>query len=112
MPVRFYHTTGAPVHTPCYTPVSNPGDATKGLWYPDGGVLGGVRAVSVLNLETVRMGLNNLRLHKLRSFLTALGIIFGVGAVICMLSVTEGASADEMRMIQMLGTQNIIANMD
>ena len=66
--------------------------------------------MGVLNLETVRMGLNNLRLHKLRSFLTALGIIFGVGAVICMLSVTEGASADEMRMIQMLGTQNIIVN--
>jgi len=56
------------------------------------------------------MGLNNLRLHKLRSLLTALGIIFGVGAVICMLSVTEGASADELRMIEMLGTQNIIVN--
>ena len=66
--------------------------------------------MSVFNVETLLMGLNNLRLHKLRSLLTALGIIFGVGAVICMLSVTEGASADELRMIEMLGTQNIIVN--
>ena len=66
--------------------------------------------MSILNVETLRMGLNNLRLHKLRSLLTALGIIFGVAAVICMLSVTEGASADEMRLIQLLGTQNIIVN--
>ncbi|MCG3138478.1 MAG: Macrolide export ATP-binding/permease protein MacB [Phycisphaerae bacterium] len=58
--------------------------------------------------ETVRLGLRNLRLHKLRSALTALGIIFGVGAVICMLSISEGASADEMRLIELLGTRNII----
>jgi putative ABC transport system permease protein len=61
-------------------------------------------------LETFWMGLNNLRLHMLRSVLTALGIIFGVAAVICMLSISEGASADEMRLIQLLGTQNIICN--
>src|SRR3990170_2902902 len=62
------------------------------------------------SLETFRLGINNLRLHKLRSLLTSLGIIFGVAAVICMLSISEGASADEMRMIQLLGTQNIIIN--
>jgi putative ABC transport system permease protein len=60
--------------------------------------------------ETFLLGLKNLRLHLLRSFLTALGIIFGVAAVICMLSISEGASADEMRMIRLLGTQNIIIN--
>lgn len=60
--------------------------------------------------ETVRLGISNLRMHKLRSALTALGIIFGVAAVICMLSISEGASADEMRLIQLLGTQNIIVN--
>ncbi|MFQ5491160.1 MAG: ABC transporter permease [Phycisphaerae bacterium] len=63
-----------------------------------------------LGAETIWLGLNNLRLHKLRSFLTALGIIFGVAAVVCMLSISEGASADEMRMIKLLGTQNIIVN--
>jgi len=62
------------------------------------------------NVETFRLGINNLRLHKLRSLLTSLGIIFGVAAVICMLSISEGASADEMRMIQLLGTKNIIVN--
>ncbi len=61
-------------------------------------------------METIRLGVNNLRLHKLRSLLTALGIIFGVAAVICMLSISEGASADELRMIQLLGTQNIIVS--
>ncbi|UCE59987.1 MAG: ABC transporter permease [Phycisphaerales bacterium] len=64
----------------------------------------------ILSLETFRLGLSNLRLHKLRSVLTSLGIIFGVAAVICMLSISEGASADEMRMIELLGTQNIIVN--
>ncbi len=66
--------------------------------------------MKLLSLETFRLGINNLRLHKLRSLLTSLGIIFGVAAVICMLSISEGASADEMRMIQLLGTKNIIVN--
>ena len=66
--------------------------------------------MKLLSFETVRLGLNNLRLHKLRSLLTSLGIIFGVAAVICMLSISEGAAADELRMIQLLGTQNIIVN--
>ena len=50
-----------------------------------------------LSFETFKLGVDNLRLHKLRSLLTSLGIIFGVAAVICMLSISEGASADEMR---------------
>jgi putative ABC transport system permease protein len=66
--------------------------------------------MKLLSIETFRLGLNNLRLHKLRSLLTSLGIIFGVAAVICMLSISEGASADELRMIQLLGTRNIIIN--
>ena len=61
-----------------------------------------------LGTETFLLGIKNLRLHKLRSFLTALGIIFGVGAVICMLSISEGASASEMELIALLGTQNVI----
>ena len=66
--------------------------------------------MKLLSLETFKLGLNNIRLHKLRSLLTSLGIIFGVAAVICMLSISEGASADELRLIQLLGTQNIIVN--
>ena len=63
-----------------------------------------------LSVETFRLGVRNLWLHKLRSLLTCLGIIFGVAAVICMLSISEGASADELRMIELLGTKNIIVN--
>ncbi len=37
--------------------------------------------------ETLRLGLKNLWLHKLRSLLTALGIIFGVAAVIIMVAI-------------------------
>jgi len=66
--------------------------------------------MKLLSLETMRLGVDNLRLHKLRSLLTSLGIIFGVAAVICMLSISEGASADELRMIELLGTRNIIIN--
>src|SRR5437773_782835 len=45
-----------------------------------------------LAVETVRLGVKNIHRHKLRSFLTTLGIICGVGAVICMLSIGEGAA--------------------
>ena len=63
---------------------------------------------SGMTLETIRLAVKNIHLHKLRSFLTTLGIIFGVGAVICMLSITEGASQAELALIRLLGTQNII----
>ena len=66
--------------------------------------------IGTISWETVSLGLKNLRLHKLRSLLTALGIIFGVAAVICMLSISEGASASEMELIKLLGTQNIIVH--
>ncbi|HNO78495.1 MAG TPA: ABC transporter permease [Phycisphaerae bacterium] len=66
--------------------------------------------MNIISLEMLRLGMSSLRLHKLRTMLTALGIIFGVAAVICMLSISETASADEMRMIQLLGTQNIVVN--
>jgi putative ABC transport system permease protein len=46
--------------------------------------------------------------HKLRSFLTMLGIIFGVGAVIAMLSIGAGARKEALDQIKLLGTNNII----
>ncbi|MCI0677099.1 MAG: ABC transporter permease, partial [Phycisphaerales bacterium] len=59
-------------------------------------------------LETFRLGLHNLRLHKMRSFLTSLGIIFGVAAVIVMVSIGEGNKQAMLRDIQALGATNII----
>ena len=56
----------------------------------------------------VSLGLKNLLLHKLRSFLTMLGLVFGVGSVIAMLAIGEGASADALERIRRLGSQNIL----
>ncbi len=46
--------------------------------------------------------------HKLKSFLTALGIIFGVAAVISMLAIGNGAQAEIMEQIKMVGVNNIV----
>ena len=43
-------------------------------------------------IRDVQLGVKNLLLHKLRSLLTMLGVVFGVGSVIAMLAVGEGAS--------------------
>ena len=59
-------------------------------------------------LETFRLGLNNLRLHQLRSVLTSLGIILGVAAVIVMVAIGEGNKQAALRDIQALGATNII----
>ena len=58
--------------------------------------------------ETARLGINNLRLHFLRSFLTALGIIIGVSAVIAMVSIGEGSKHQALMQIERLGARNII----
>ena len=50
----------------------------------------------------------NLALHKLRSFLTMLGLVFGVASVIVMLAIAEGASAEAQRQIEQLGATNVI----
>lgn len=59
-------------------------------------------------LETLRLGLSNLLLHKLRSVLTSLGIILGVAAVIIMVSIGEGNKQAALRNIQALGATNVI----
>ncbi|MBP7827773.1 MAG: ABC transporter permease [Verrucomicrobia bacterium] len=59
-------------------------------------------------LSTVRLGMKSLMLHKLRSALTMLGIIFGVCSVIAMLAIGEGASQAAQDEIKKLGSDNII----
>jgi putative ABC transport system permease protein len=58
--------------------------------------------------RNILLGIEDLLLHKLRSFLTTLGIVFGVGSVVAMLSVGEGASKEAMDQIRKLGSNNII----
>ena len=60
--------------------------------------------MSLLNiLPEMKMGLASLFAHKLRSLLTMLGMIFGVGAVVAMLSITAGAQKEMMSFIDQLG---------
>jgi len=59
-------------------------------------------------IRNIRLGIKNLMLHKLRSMLTVLGVVFGVGSVIAMLAVGEGASKEAMDQIRKLGSNNII----
>jgi putative ABC transport system permease protein len=58
--------------------------------------------------RTVKLGMKSLWMHRLRSTLTALGIIFGVSSVIAMLAIGEGASQDAQEKIALLGSRNII----
>jgi putative ABC transport system permease protein len=59
-------------------------------------------------VRNILSGIENLLLHKLRSLLTMLGIVFGVGSVVAMLAVGEGASAQALEQIRKLGSNNII----
>ncbi len=59
-------------------------------------------------LELILEAIGNLFLHKTRSLLAALGIIFGVASVICMLSISEVARQDVIKRIERLGLNNVI----
>ena len=56
----------------------------------------------------LKLGLKSLLLHRLRSILTTLGMVFGVASVIAMLAIGEGANFEAQQQIQALGSQNII----
>lgn len=58
--------------------------------------------------RTMQVGTKSLLLHKLRSALTMLGIIFGVCSVIAMLAIGEGASYEAQQAIKKLGSNNIL----
>ena len=58
--------------------------------------------------ENIRLAVRGLTDHKVRSFLTMLGIIFGVASVIAMLSIGEGAKREAIAKYQDLGVNNII----
>lgn len=61
-------------------------------------------------LAIIKLSFLSLGLHKLRSALTVLGIIFGVASVITMLAIGAGASEEAQRTIRELGSTNIIIN--
>ncbi|MFI5222253.1 MAG: ABC transporter permease [Bacteroidia bacterium] len=55
-----------------------------------------------------RNGLEALLTNKIRAFLTSLGIIFGVAAVITMLAIGRGAEKEILEQIKQVGSNNII----
>jgi putative ABC transport system permease protein len=57
----------------------------------------------------LRLAGKSLWLHRLRSLLTALGMVFGVGAVVAMLAVGEGAAREAQQQYLRLGSRNLIA---
>lgn len=59
-------------------------------------------------LENIRIATRALGVNKLRSALTALGIIVGVAAVVCMISVGAGAQAEVSEKIRTLGANLLL----
>ena len=59
-------------------------------------------------LPVIGLGLQNLLAHRLRSLLTMLGMIFGVAAVVSMLSIGAGARQKVMALIEQMGVRNLI----
>ena len=62
----------------------------------------------MLASDALRLSMHNILLHKVRSILTSLGIIFGVGSVIAMLAVSEGAKRAALGQIEAMGIDKII----
>ena len=60
--------------------------------------------------DAVKDSWDELMHHKMRTALTLLGMIFGVGAVIAMLSIGEGAENEALQLIDSMGLHNIIVN--
>jgi putative ABC transport system permease protein len=60
--------------------------------------------------QIAKVSFESLGAHKLRTTLTMLGVIFGVAAVIAMLSIGEGAKEEALEQISILGINNIIVN--
>jgi putative ABC transport system permease protein len=56
----------------------------------------------------ILLGVESLFLHRMRSLLTMLGVVFGVSSVVAMLSIGEGASTETLERIRRLGSDNII----
>src|ERR1700744_6244266 len=59
-------------------------------------------------IRDIQLGIQNLMLHGLRSLLTMLGMIFGVAAVVAMLSIGAGARQKVMALIEQMGVRNLI----
>ena len=64
-----------------------------------------------LLLESVRSALNSIRAHRMRSFLTSLGIIIGVASVITVISLIQGLSKSVTKQFEGLGGRDSCAGL-
>ena len=67
-----------------------------------------MRFFSERNIINLRIALDSIAGNKTRAFLTALGIIFGVAAVIAMLAIGNGAKIEILEQIKLVGANNIV----
>ena len=58
-------------------------------------------------IQVFPIAFHSLGSNKVRSFLTALGVVFGVGAVVAMLSISEGARRESTEQVELLGANTI-----
>jgi putative ABC transport system permease protein len=65
--------------------------------------------VRIVPSETLRMAMENVRAHKLRSVLTVLGVVIGVLVVVVIASILTGLRKNIITMIEEYGTNNIFA---
>jgi len=72
--------------------------------------LGNWRASLVTFLETIRLALDSLRAHKLRSFLTLLGVILAVTTLVVVMSVVSGMNFYVAEKIANLGANVFIVD--
>lgn len=61
-------------------------------------------------IRLVRESIQNLAVRKVRSLLAALGIIFGVASVICMVSISDVARRDVISRIERMGLRNVVVD--
>ena len=59
-------------------------------------------------IQETRLAIAGLKDHRVRTFLTTLGVVFGVAAVISMLSISEGAKSEALSQFESLGVDNIV----
>jgi len=60
--------------------------------------------------ESLKIGAAELASHKLRTFLTMLGVIFGVAAVVAVVAIGLGAREEALRQVELLGINNLRIN--
>ena len=67
-----------------------------------------MNATLIFSLQLVRLGVRSLLVHKLRSVLAVMGVVFGVGSVVSMLAIGEGASHEVQAQLRRLGPDRLL----